>query len=58
MDIEIKHLGKAYGEQQILKDFYACFRKGKLPVSGENLEVERQLCFVCSWDWKVRILVR
>lgn len=25
MDIKIKHLGKAYGEQQILKDFSCLF---------------------------------
>ena len=29
MEIEIKHLGKAYGEQQILKDFSCLFPEGK-----------------------------
>ena len=29
MDIKIKHLGKAYGEQQILKDFSCLFPEGK-----------------------------
>ena len=29
MDIKIKHLGKAYGEQQILKDFSGLFPEGK-----------------------------
>ena len=29
MDIRIKHLGKAYGEQQILKDFSCLFPEGK-----------------------------
>ena len=28
MDIRIKHLGKAYGEQQILKDFSCLFPEG------------------------------
>ena len=29
MDIKIKHLGKAYGEQQILRDFSCLFPEGK-----------------------------
>ena len=44
MDIQIEHLDKAYGENQVLKDFSAVIPEEKLPVSWRLPERERRLC--------------